>query len=191
MTQLTIDDLLLLDALGCLGEEESSSLRKLLAAAGANADVELQPYRDAAALIAQSLDPVAPPPSVKQRILGTVRSLDTLDSSVPENCATVRADDGKWTSPIVGVRVKKLFTDPQRNSVTVLMRLDPGAILPPHDHRGAEDTFVVAGSCRIGSVSLSQGDFHHVDAGAHHGNVVTDTGCTLLLVLDAGDYRAA
>lgn len=185
MTAITFEDLLMLDALGCLGEAESASLRRLLAAAGADADLALAPYRDAAALVAESLDPVAPPPEVKTRIVAAVRGIGALDATVPESSVTVRSGDGRWTSPMPGVHVRKLHSNPDRKTTTMLMVLEPGSVLPPHDHRGAEDSFVISGSCRIGSVSLHEGDFHHVDAGAHHGNLVTETGCTLLLIVDA------
>jgi hypothetical protein len=34
-------------------------------------------------------------------------------------------------------------------------------------------------------VALSEGDFHHVDAGAHHGDVVaSEQGCLLLLTVE-------
>jgi len=84
-----------------------------------------------------------------------------------------------------------LSVDKERGIATIMLRIAPGAILPAHDHRGAEESYVVSGSCRIGSVSLKQGDFHHVDAGQHHGTVVSDEGCTLLLVVDVNDYLAA
>jgi anti-sigma factor ChrR (cupin superfamily) len=72
--------------------------------------------------------------------------------------------------------------------MTLLLELEPEAILPAHDHDGGEDSYVIRGSCRIGAVALSAGDFHHVDAGAHHGDVVASAeGCLLLLTVDLAD----
>ena len=66
-----------------------------------------------------------------------------------------------------------------------------GSVLPAHDHRGNEQTFVIEGSCEIGAVGLAKGDFHRVEAGEHHGTVISKQGCTLLLVVDEADYHAA
>jgi anti-sigma factor ChrR (cupin superfamily) len=87
--------------------------------------------------------------------------------------------------------MRKLSEDAARKTVTFVLDLAPGSLLPAHDHHGAEDSYVVSGSCRIGAVDLYAGDFHHVDAGAHHGDVVSETGCVLLLTVDAADYHAA
>ena len=38
---------------------------------------------------------------------------------------------------------------------------------------------------------LQKGDFHTVAAGEQHGTVISKEGCTLLLVVDEADYRAA
>ena len=136
-------------------------------------------------IVAESIDPVAPPPELRRRILDTIRA-------TPQNSRTVRSDEGRWQPlPFPGVRVKTLSVDDERNTATILMMFDPGARLPAHDHRGDEQAFVVSGSCRIGAVHLRQGDFHRAGAGSHHGDVVSDEGCVLLLVVDAEDYRAA
>ncbi|HKO57809.1 MAG TPA: cupin domain-containing protein [Thermoanaerobaculia bacterium] len=129
------------------------------------------------------LDPVAPPAAAKQQLLEIVRSLAAS--------RTVRAGEGRWCSQIPGIDVKLLSRDETRGIATILMRFQPGAVCPPHDHSGAEECYVVSGSCRIGTVALAQGDFHHADAGSHHGAVVSDEGCTLLLVIDQDDYVAA
>jgi anti-sigma factor ChrR (cupin superfamily) len=192
---LSIDDLAALDALGILPEDESASLARLLAGSGAAASEDARLYREAVTQLAASLEPVAPPADVKVRILGAIRGrATTLDESLPaaEASRTVRQQEEAWRPlPFPGCRFKKLSSDRERNTVTLLMQIDPSTVLPAHDHHGAEDTYVVRGSCRIGAVALSVGDFHHVDAGAHHGNVVTDEGCLLLMVVDYRDYHAA
>jgi anti-sigma factor ChrR (cupin superfamily) len=100
----------------------------------------------------------------------------------------VRAGEGRWRTLAPGVRSKKLSVDANRKTLTCLLELEPQAILPAHDHEGSEDSYVVRGSCRIGAVALYKGDFHHVDAGAHHGDVVaSEEGCLLILTLDLAD----
>jgi len=89
------------------------------------------------------------------------------------------------------VTVKPLSVDIERDTATILMMFEPGARVPAHDHAGAEDSFVVSGSCRIGESFLLKGDFHHADAGTSHAEIVSDEGCVLLLVVDREDYLAA
>jgi anti-sigma factor ChrR (cupin superfamily) len=138
-------------------------------------------------IVAESIDPIAPPANIRTRVLAAVRGRQTLDESIPgeHESITLRAEEGRWTTVAPGVRTKKLRKDTQRGTMTLLLELEPLAILPPHDHEGGEDSYVIRGSCRIGSVALNEGDFHHVDAGAHHGNVVaSEEGCLLLLTVD-------
>lgn len=136
------------------------------------------------AAVAGLLEPVAPPPALKAQIMTAVRG-------IPQDSTLLRADEGRWTKVADGVRVKALSFDKERNTATLLMVLEPGATLAEHGHHGPEQTFVVRGSCRIGALSLRAGDFHTAGAGSHHGTVVSDEGCELLLVVDKDDCLAA
>jgi anti-sigma factor ChrR (cupin superfamily) len=132
------------------------------------------------AVMAEGISPVVPPPSVRGRVMDAVR-----------HTRTVRADEGRWLRLVEGVTVKPLSIDEKRGTVTLLMTLQPGARVAGHDHHGAEDSFVVSGSCHIGATHLAAGDFHHASGGTHHGEIVSETGCTLLLVVDRRDYELA
>src|SRR5207244_9338172 len=134
---------------------------------------------------ADAIAPGAPRPGLRRRSVDVIRDM-------PQNSRTVRREEGRWMPcPFPGVKVKTLSVDEKRGTATILVSLDPGSRLPAHDHHGEEESFVVSGSCRIGTVSLRQGDFHRAGGGSHHGDVVSDEGCVLLLVVDAEDYRAA
>jgi anti-sigma factor ChrR (cupin superfamily) len=136
-------------------------------------------------IVAESIEPIAPPPELRRRILDAI-------NGVPQDSRTIRAEEGRWhVLPFPGVKVKTLSVDDKRGTATILMSFEPGARVPAHDHHGDEESFVVSGSCRIGSIHLRQGDFHRAGGGSHHGEVVSDEGCVLLLVVDAEDYRAA
>jgi anti-sigma factor ChrR (cupin superfamily) len=136
-------------------------------------------------IVAESIEPIAPPPELRRRILDAI-------NGVPQDSRTIRAEEGRWhVLPFPGVKVKTLSVDDARGTATILMSFEPGARVPAHDHHGDEESFVVSGSCRIGSIYLRQGDFHRAGGGSHHGEVVSDEGCVLLLVVDAEDYRAA
>ena len=136
------------------------------------------------AIVASAIDPVDPPAALRARILAAA-------TATPQNTRTVRAGEGRWFKAFPGVTVKPLSIDIERDTATILMMFEPGARVPSHDHAGAEDSFVISGSCRIGESYLLQGDFHHADAGTTHGEIVSDEGCVLLLVVDREDYMAA
>jgi len=169
---LGIDDLAALGALGLLGADDAAHLERV--AAG-----EARAYREAAVHIAESLDPVAPPPEVKAKVMNAIR------------WRIVRANEGRWFEVHEGVRMKKLSSDRARNTVTVLMEMDAGTTFPPHEHSKGEDSFLIRGSCRIGNLEFFPGDFHHIEGGTQHDTIVSDEGCLILLVMDYEDYRAA
>ncbi len=136
------------------------------------------------AIVAESIDPIAPPAALRARILSAA-------TAAPQNTRTVRSDEGRWHRIVPGVTVKTLSVDMERDTATILMTLEPGSIVPSHGHSGPEDSFVVSGSCRIGPNYLLKGDFHHADGGTHHDDLISDEGCVLLMVVDRADYLAA
>jgi anti-sigma factor ChrR (cupin superfamily) len=177
----TLDDLAALDALGILSDDDRLELRRLATAADPAAVGEANLYREAVAQLAESLDAVTPPADVRQKVMRAV----SLSGH------TIRVHEGTWITIAAGVRMKKLSSDRSRNTVTVLMEMEPGSAVPPHEHLHAEDSYIVSGSARLGDLVLFAGDFHHVDAGTHHESIVSDEGCLALLVMDAEDYLAA
>ena len=80
-----------------------------------------------------------------------------------------------------------LYQDSATGMVTSLPRLEPGGRYPAHRHHGAEQTWVVQGSCRIGSESIRAGDFAGAAAGTVHGVLESDEGCVHLIVSSARD----
>lgn len=131
-----------------------------------------------------AIDPLPPPAAVRERVMESIRATPHLDQSVPsaDESVTVRADEGTWKTIAPGARMKRLTKDASR--VVFLLDMDPEAIVAAHDHDGGEDSYVIRGSCSIGGLGLAQGDFHHSDAGSHHGDVVASSeGCLLLITM--------
>lgn len=125
----------------------------------------------------QVIAPVDPPALVRSKVMEAIRNVPGAHES-----RTVRAEEGKWSTMAPGARSKILTKESGR--MTFLVDLDPHATVPAHDHDGSEDSYVVRGSCHIGALALNTGDFHHVEATAHHGDVVASAdGCLLLLTL--------
>ena len=136
-------------------------------------------------IAADAISPISPPAGIRAQLLETIRHTPQRDDSVPsaDESLTVRAEEGTWKTIAPGARTKKLAKDGRR--VSFLLDLDPDAVVDAHDHGGGEDSYVIRGSCHIGALALNAGDFHHVESGAHHGDVVASgEGCLLLITLE-------
>src|SRR3981081_3576501 len=59
----------------------------------------------------------------------------------------VRAKDMPWQKMrFPGCEMKTLLFDPKSGLATMLMKMDPGAVLPDHEHVLIEQTYVLEGS---------------------------------------------
>ncbi len=94
-----------------------------------------------------------------------------------------------WT-PLVedGVNTRGLYYKPLRRdektdrSPTILLKFEPGASYPNHDHPGGEELFVLEGEITVGEVSLQAGDYLYCPPGTMHG-VSSEGGGVLLAVI--------
>lgn len=101
----------------------------------------------------------------------------------------VPSGTGQWL-PLVeqgiaypGIWVKALRYDAQKHrSPTILLRFEPGASYPYHNHPAGEELFVLEGGCRIEGAALTAGDYLYTPPQYKHA-VHSDTGCTLLFVV--------
>jgi len=93
---------------------------------------------------------------------------------------TVRAADGQWERLARGIERKVLHSSPD-GRITYLVRGQPGARLPGHDHSDDEEIFVLEGELTIGTVTLRAGDFHRARRGFPHPTATSATGCLLLV----------
>jgi len=82
-----------------------------------------------------------------------------------------------------GIWVKVLrFDERQGRAPSILLRFDPGATYPYHNHPGGEELFVLEGSCTIEGAILREGDYLYTPANFKH-SVESKTGCTLLFMI--------
>jgi len=82
---------------------------------------------------------------------------------------------------ITGVYVKVLrFDERNQRAPTILLKFDPGATYPAHDHPGGEEAFVLEGDINFGKHHLTTGDYLYTPPEGKHA-VWTKTGCVLLL----------
>lgn len=82
-----------------------------------------------------------------------------------------------------GISVISLkFDEIKQRSTTILLKFEPGAKYPYHNHPGGEEIYVVSGKAILENVTLSEGDYLNTPVNFKH-SVTTETGCTLLLVI--------
>ena len=101
----------------------------------------------------------------------------------------VRRDQKAW-QPLVengkhyeGISVISLHYDEEKGrSTTILLKFEPGASYPYHDHPGGEEIYVLNGEATLNEVMLTQGDYLFTPPGFKH-SVRSTSGCTLLFVV--------
>ena len=94
-----------------------------------------------------------------------------------------RAGEGEWLPfHVPGIQTKTLARDPVSGTRTFLLRLEPGAVLPGHEHRHAEHCYVLEGEVTDGEHWLRQGDYELRMPGSRHAPVRTETGAVVLIM---------
>lgn len=82
-----------------------------------------------------------------------------------------------------GISVISLrYDEAKQRSTTILLKFEPGATYPYHNHPGGEEIYVLSGEAIIENMSLSQGDYLYTPPNFQH-SVTTKTGCTMLFVV--------
>ena len=69
---------------------------------------------------------------------------------------------------IDGVEMKILIEEPETGLMTALVRFAPGAKLPPHEHVGIEQSYVIEGSLEDPEGLTTAGNFVWRPAGSRH-----------------------
>jgi quercetin dioxygenase-like cupin family protein len=83
----------------------------------------------------------------------------------------------------MGVWVQSLlFNEDQGRSTTFLLKFEPGARYPYHNHPAGEEVFVLQGEVIIETQPLREGDYLYTPPGFKHA-VHSNTGCTLFFMV--------
>lgn len=128
-----------------------------------------------------------PRPEVKQRLMARVAA-----SPDPDGFAIHLASDDRWLPyPVPGIRMKVLALNKRRGYATLLLDVAPGTRFPSHHHGGAEECYVVAGSIVTCGRRLGPGDFIHADEDTDHGELWTEEGAQVILVVPPEEHLPA
>lgn len=119
--------------------------------------------------------PVAPPPSLRERLL----------ERITPGVHAKRADEqGPWKpSGEPGVSYKKLYHDRTANLVTTLVKMEPGARWRSHRHKQAEQCLILEGDLHYSESKVYRaGDFTWADPGSVDPELYTVAGNLLLII---------
>jgi anti-sigma factor ChrR (cupin superfamily) len=141
--------------------------------------------------MAAALLPADLPQSQRDAMLG--RIMRQIDDEAPPGTVTIRSAAMQWQSAGPGVEVKVLRMDRSRNDQTVLIRMQPGAVVVGHRHTQQEECWVIEGEIFIGSHRLGQGDMHVAGPGVVHPLIHAPHGALLMIrsEMPPRDFRIA
>lgn len=111
--------------------------------------------------------------SIRRRLMERVADADVSH-------LTIDGDEGDWQPFLEGVAVKVLRE--HSGVLSYLLRLEPGAVLPPHRHPNDEECVVLEGRLQVGSkIEIGPGGYHLAHGGALHATISTESGATIFL----------
>ena len=101
----------------------------------------------------------------------------------------VKTEQKEW-QPLIetgihyeGIFVKSLKFDPKKNrSTSILLKFEPGARYPYHNHPAGEELFVLEGDATVAGARLEKGDYLYTPPNFKHA-VKSEQGCTILFVV--------
>lgn len=145
-----------------------------------------------AALIGLAAEPVEPPASLRDKVLGGIRRPKTVRRPLLREEVTgvhvLRAGAGDWkATEYPGIFSKLLFLDKNTGLITSLMKIEPGATYPSHRHSVEEQTYVIVGDLKIGGIHLDAGDYSTAEPGTTHGIITSERGCVALVMASIHD----
>ena len=99
----------------------------------------------------------------------------------------MRWTEPEWKDVAPGIQCKLLASDTERDRVSMMVRLAPGASYPAHTHAGVEELHLLAGELWIDGRKLMPGDYNYAEAGTGDDRVWSETGCTCVLITSTKD----
>lgn len=130
---------------------------------------------DIVALLLDAGASAAPPTALEARVLARATA-----SMPAHNDITIKDGEG-WIQLTPLLKMKLLFVDEYADSVSFLLKGEPGAAVPPHSHSRYEECLVLSGEIRVGDMRLGAGEYQCVGSDVQHPVISTDTGALVFL----------
>lgn len=184
-----------LHALGALGQHEARSFEEHLAEGCETCLAAASDFEAVVSKLAFAAPEAAPQASARDKLLSRLSAEDEPTTPAPTSAQhdnsqplIVRADEGRWHKMCAGVIFKQLFKDATRNTVTSLVKLEPGAYIPMHRHQGIEECYVIEGDVFANNETLNAGDYTCAMEGSIH-HAISTTGGALILIVGPESYE--
>jgi quercetin dioxygenase-like cupin family protein len=177
-------DLVFLFALQSLCPREMASVEaQILSCEDCRQEIEtLRPI--VRSFVGWSTDVLRPPESLWGRLAKRIASETARQPFVPPLEVPGKPE---WEEAAPGIHVKILARNAELDSVSMLVRLDPGTDYPAHRHTGTEELHLLHGILKVDDRTLYPGDFIHSEAGSVDHRVWSETGCTCFLMTSSED----
>lgn len=178
-----IHDIAALYSLGLLTPGEAAEFEKRLNQ-DPKAAAALREFGHAAEAAASAMPKVAPPARLRDRVLSIATPpAPPASERHGEGLGAIRSTEGKWRkSRYEGITYKRLYIDKAAGLVTMLVRLEPGAVLPAHRHARTEQCLIVEGDLVHAGHTYGRGDFTWAEAGSVDPTLTTRGGALLLII---------
>jgi anti-sigma factor ChrR (cupin superfamily) len=134
--------------------------------------------------LAWPTDVVRPTRALQTRLSQRIAA-DTGKPAVPPPARTWR--EPAWVEVAPGIECKLLASDTKKHTISMLVRLAPGASYPAHTHAGVEELHLLDGELWIDDRKLIAGDYNYAAPGTGDDRVWSETGCSCLLVTSTKD----
>jgi quercetin dioxygenase-like cupin family protein len=177
-------DLLFLFALRALPASETASVEAQISSCE-DCRQELETLRPIVRSFAGwSTDVLRPAESLWARLATRIATDVASEPFVAPLDAPVKPE---WEEAAPGIHVKILAKNAENDSVSMLVRLDPGTDYPGHRHAGVEELHLLHGILKVDDRTLYPGDFIHSEANSVDHRVWSETGCTCFLMTSTQD----
>lgn len=128
-------------------------------------------------------DAPEPPSGLFEKVLDRI---DAEGLQLP-GTKTRRRDSARWREISPGIHRRVLNVDRSANRLSVLVRMDPGAVFRSHSHDLAEETLVLEGDLWLGDLKLMPGDHHLALPDTQHPVGRTESGCLVHITRSLSD----
>jgi anti-sigma factor ChrR (cupin superfamily) len=136
------------------------------------------------AFVSWPTDVLRPTESVWDRL---ARRIAAETGQAPVLLPPLPPSEPDWEEAAPGLTYKMLAADTEKDRVSLLVRLAPGAHYPPHRHAGVEELYLLHGELWIDDKKLYPGGYNRAEAGTGDQRVWSETGCTCVLLTSARD----
>lgn len=168
-------------ALGALTQHEGRAFEEHITEGCRICGAEVESFELITSALGLAASEAAPPGNLRAELL---LRLNGMERSAPRSrdFISIHASEGQWHEVQAGVMLKQLYVDHRSGIATSLVKMLPGASLPPHSHAGPEQLYVLEGDCYVRGQRLGPGDYHRAETGSIHESTYTVDGTLFLLV---------